>query len=172
MTAAIASGDPDAFARFYEEWFDRMYAIARSTTRLDEHTCLDIVQDAMMRVIRSCKPIENEPALRAWVGRVVRSAAIDHLRAERRRRERETAVSKRTEQTATVTEIDDRIAWIRKELESMGPEQSGLLALRFARGLGLKEIGAMLGVGAGAAHGRIERALKAMRRQSGEPIDD
>jgi len=42
VTAAIRRGDPEAFAVLYDAWFDRAYAIARTLTRRDESSCLDI----------------------------------------------------------------------------------------------------------------------------------
>ncbi len=73
LTDGIVSGDDEAFTCFYETWFDRMYAEARRLTGRDESFCLDVVQDAMLRVIRKLKPLDTEPALARWVRRTVRS---------------------------------------------------------------------------------------------------
>ena len=53
LTAAIASGDTEALASLYREHFDSLYGQARRITGRDESFCLDVVQDAFMRVIRS-----------------------------------------------------------------------------------------------------------------------
>src|SRR5262245_11860434 len=63
LTLAIRAGDAGAFATLYEAWFDRALALARSLTRRDESFCLDVVQDAMMRVVRALPRLEDEPAL-------------------------------------------------------------------------------------------------------------
>ena len=60
LTAAIARGDPTAFGRFYELWFDPALALARSISGRDESFCLDVVQDCMLRVVRSMKPLATE----------------------------------------------------------------------------------------------------------------
>ena len=59
LTGAIAAGDTDAFSRFYRARFDQMLAEAVRATGRDESFCLDVVQDAMMRVIRSMKPMSS-----------------------------------------------------------------------------------------------------------------
>ena len=81
-TRTIASGDTEALARFYSQWFDPMYAMARRSTGRDESFCLDVVQECMMRVIRSIKPMATESELRRWLHVVVRSCALDALRRE------------------------------------------------------------------------------------------
>jgi len=59
ITGAIASGDGEAFARLYEDRFDFMYALVRRRTGLDGAACLDIVQEAMMKVVRGMKPLPD-----------------------------------------------------------------------------------------------------------------
>ena len=65
-TAAVARGDRGALAELYERWFDECYRIARGLTRRDESFCLDVVQETMLRVIRSLRRLETEAQLRAW----------------------------------------------------------------------------------------------------------
>ena len=59
LTALIARGDERAFATFYELWFDRALALARSISRRDESFCLDVVQDCMLRVVRMKRRAPN-----------------------------------------------------------------------------------------------------------------
>lgn len=91
LTAAVAAGDPVAFGALYEARFNSVYAIARRATGRDESFCLDVTQDAFMRVIKSMKPMETEEQLGAWLRRVTITAAYDRLRRERawHRRHRE-----------------------------------------------------------------------------------
>ena len=78
MTSAIASGDTEAFARFYEQWFDVAFCETRRVLGRDEEFCLDVVQEAMMRVIRSIKPIDDETGLRKWL-RVAEQSFVARL---------------------------------------------------------------------------------------------
>lgn len=172
LTAAIAAGDGAAFARLYDARFDMMYASARRFTGKDEQDCLDVVQDAMLRVIRAARVIDDWPSLDAWLRCVVRSAAYDHLRRERRRRARERAVSEHRAEPdprapdAAGLALAERMAWLREELATADPDAARLLSLRFRAGLTLERIGETLGVGPGAADGRIRRTLAAMRERA------
>ena len=89
LTAAMAAGDPAAVAAFYRRYFPRLYAWARRSSRRDESFCLDVVQDAVLRVVRTVRRADAEPQLLAWLRLVVQTTAYDRLKAERRRGRRQ-----------------------------------------------------------------------------------
>jgi len=176
LCSAIASGDPGALARFYEEQFDFMFACARRASGRDESICLDIVHDAMLRVMRSIpKSIDSETELRAWLARVVPSCALDTLRSEQRRRARETRASAREAASgspAPQSDLDERIAWLRSELDAQGDQTAALIRLRHALGWTLARIGRAFNLSPGAVDGRISRALSTMRENAREKLDE
>jgi RNA polymerase sigma factor (sigma-70 family) len=169
MTAAIASGDTEAFARFYRARFDSMYAEARRSTRRDEAFCLDVVQDAMMRVIKSMSPMESEGSLRAWLRAVVQCCAYDRIRAESRRARRERAAAQdRPAERAAVDDLEERLAWLRHEWADLDQQQARLLVMRYRFGWTLRRIGEALGLKPGAVDGRLTRAVGELRSRAQE----
>ena len=110
LTAAIASGDSEAFARFFGAWFDWMRREAARTTARDEAFCLDVVQDSMMRVIRCLKPMSTDDNPRRSLRVAVRPCASDPLRRAARAIPRPRAA-----------------AWV----ESLGPIWDPLLGPRY-----------------------------------------
>ena len=171
LTSEIASGSPEAFARLYKARFGHVYAVARRTTRFDEESCLDIVQDAMMRVIRHIRPFDDARTLDNWLTCVTRSVAYDHLRRERRRRirERRAADGRPTVVSDDTQEILERAEWVRRELRGIDRIGAEIIELRFRAGLTLKAIGERLGISAGAVHGRLTRAIARLRKRG---LDD
>ena len=171
LTSEIALGNPEAFAHLYKAKFGHVYAVARRVTRFDEESCLDIVQDTMIRVIRHIRPFNDARTLDNWLTCVTRSVAYDHLRRERRRRIRErravdgrpTAMADDTQQTL------ERIEWVRRELRGLDRVAGEIIELRFRAGLTLSAIGQRLGIGTGAVHGRLTRAIARLRKRS---LDD
>ncbi|MEZ6243660.1 MAG: sigma-70 family RNA polymerase sigma factor [Phycisphaerales bacterium] len=164
LTRAIARGDEAAFERFYNDWFEPAYAMARRLTRRDESFCLDVVQDAMLRAAKSIKPLDMHDQLAAWVRRVVHTAALDRLRAERRRLARERASY---ENHPALAPLDERIEWIRAELAKLPPEERSLLSMRFGRDKTLETTAAAHSMTPGAAHGRVRRLLARLRDVGG-----
>lgn len=170
LTAAISKGDEAAFGAFYELWFDRVFAIARSLTRRDEAFCLDVVQDCMMRVVKSMPALSSEEAVSAWMGRTAFSTAIDRIRGDDRRVKRERAAS--IAERVDPPEPDEHAAWLRARLAELPPAERDLLMDRFEGKGTLRSLGAARGISGNAAHGRISRILNRLRRAAAEFFDD
>lgn len=171
QTSAIASGDTEAMAAFYGQWFDFVLAEACRMSKRDESFCLDMVQDTMMRVIRSIKPLDNQAAVAAWLRAAVRSCCIDRLRRELRQARREQSRTVATNQTLR-GDVEHRVAWLMRELQSLRPETANMLRMRFGLGWTLQRIAAAIGIKPGAVDGRINRTLSALRTRAPEHFDD
>lgn len=166
LTAAIAAGDPVAFAAFYEQWFDRCYNIAAALTRRDESFCLDVVQDAMLRAIRSMGPMRRVE-LERWLVRVVHTTALDALRAERRQRRRSALradgrADRSNQRAADPAQLAEQIDWLTRALAELDAADRALLQHRFTDHT-LEETGRVAGLTGHAAHGRIRRILARLR---------
>ena len=177
LTTAIASGDTEAFARFYGAWFDAMYAEAARATGRDEAFCLDVIQDAMLRVIRRMRPMATEGDLRRWLRAVVQSCAYDRLRGEsrRRRREAEAAAGRRDSGPPEASDRDElcrRLQWLEQQLRTCDAASVQMLLMRHRFGWTLRQIGAALGVKPGAVDGRLRRLVGGLRREAQEDFDD
>jgi RNA polymerase sigma factor (sigma-70 family) len=177
LTTAIASGDTEAFARFYQAWFATMYADAKRATGRDEAFCLDVVQDAMLRIIRRMKPLPTEDDLRRWLRVVVQSCAYDRLRGEtrRRRREAEAAAGRQYVESPTATDHGDlrrRLEWLERQLATCDDTGVRMLLMRHRFGWTLQQIGAALGLKPGAVDGRLRRLVGGLRRTAQEELDD
>ena len=175
LTWARASGDPDAFARFYELWFDRVYAIARRATGRDEAFCLDIVQESFMKMIAKMKRIDSDAALGVWIKRVVTRTALDAMRAERRRTRREgvkgeagpSAFDAPGEPRGGGSDAD-RLGWLETELARLEREEADMLLARHRFGWTLKAIGDAFGLSPGAVDGRLSRIVARLRERAHE----
>ena len=168
VTSAIARGGMAAFDEFYAEWFDFAYETARHVTGRDEAMCLDIVQEAMLRVARTIRPMRTEDDVRRWLVRVVHTTALDELRRERRRRgrERARAIEGDAGMCDQRAEEAETIEWLRGELRRVGATDRVLLRLRFATGQTLEQVGRAVAMSGDAAHGRIRRAVARLRHRA------
>ncbi len=178
LTEAIASGNTEAFATFYRQWFDTMYAQAHKASGRDESFCLDVVQDAMLRVIKSVPSMASADDLRRWLRVVVQSCAYDRFREEARRKAREQrAVAVRgsnnsNDEVRAEENTVDRIRWLERQLQSLDDRDFQLLLMRHRFGWTLKRFGRTLGMKPGAVDGRIRRVLRKLRRRAREQSDE
>lgn len=175
LSRGVARGDAAALAEFYGLWFDRCYAMARRLTRRDEAFCLDVVQEAMLRVVRSIRPMRTDAALSAWMARVVRSAGVDMLRKEARRRARERRAAENGGAGGSALALAAGVeqgAWALEALAALTATDRSLIGDRIGRGRTLDEAGAAAGLTGDAAHGRLRRAVAHLRSMAREAFDE
>lgn len=163
MTAGVAAGEAAHVDAFYRAYFDVLYAEARRATRRDEAFCLDVVHDAVLRVLRTIRRVDDEPQLRRWLKLVVRTTAYDLLRRERRWAGRDAAVA--TPETLPPVDAagDEQLRWLRDQVAALDPELARLVELRYERRWTLSRIGAAVGLSLGAVDRRLRRALRTLR---------
>lgn len=178
LTAAVASGDTDAFAVFYRDWFNVMYQQAQQVSQRDESFCLDITQDAMLRVIKSIKPMDSSDDLRRWLNVVVKTCAYDRFREQARRTARERKFETDPKSVEHYDNSEDqqntleRLHWLENELRSMDHTDAELLLMRHRFGWTLKRIGETLGLKPGAVDGKIQRLVRKLRHRAKEHSND
>lgn len=171
LTNAVAAGDTDAFAVFYRAWFDVMYQQAQQVSKRDESFCLDIVQDAMLRVIKSIKPMNSADDLRRWLHVVIKTCAYDRFREQARRIARERKFEP-VQSSNDLEIISERLQWLERELLFMDRSDAELLLMRHRFGWTLKRIGQTLGLKPGAVDGKIQRLMRKLRRRAKEHSND
>ena len=176
LTERIAAGDPEAFAAFYREWFEFMEHLAgrvasRATTPNDESFRLDVVHDAMLRVIRAMPVLRTRRDMERWLTAVVKSCAYELLRRQRRRARREQMRARdapRATGALDPTQRDDELAWLRRELASLDAPRMTMLRMRHQLGWTLARIGRTLGLSPGAVDGKMKRLIEELRARAGE----
>src|SRR5438132_3398403 len=162
-------GDRDALAFLYARYSDDIYAYVRSIVH-DHHAAEDLSQHVfakLMSVIGSYQ--EREVPFLAWVLRVARNVAIDHIRQQR-------LVPVEDIRTAEPSGGDlrraRRVDDLKGALATLPRAQREVLILRHFAGLSPTEIALRTGRTEGSIHGlhhRGRRALSAelIRRDAG-----
>lgn len=169
----IAAGDEAAFTAFYEHWFAPTLALARAASRRDEGFCLDVVHEVMLTAARKLPALRDEAAVASWLGKVVFRRVTDLRRQEQRRLRREqraTTVAERPDEPEPWLGLAavERDRWLGERLAELGEADRALLLARFGGGGSVTAVGATLGLGADAAHGRLRRVIQRLRQKAAE----
>ena len=169
LTAAIArakDGDWDALHFLYARYADDVQGYVMSIVR-HPHEAEDITQNVFTKLMNGIQRYEQrEVPFSAWILRVARNAALDHLR--QRRQIPFAEVRTRTESHDHTG--FDRSQSLKTALEQLPMEQREVLVLRHIAGLSPVEIAERLNKTEGAVHGLHHRgrgALKTSLRELG-----
>jgi RNA polymerase sigma factor (sigma-70 family) len=170
LSAGVAAGDERAVESFYNRYFDLLYRQARRACGRDEAFCLDVVQESILRVIRTIRRVDSERQLVTWLRLVVRTAAYDLLKSERRRRKYE-AVLVPAPVDAQDTD-QDQLERLGQEIARLDPQLATMLDLRFQQAWTLARIADFFGLSVGTIDGRLRRTLRLLRKRLTEVCSD
>jgi RNA polymerase sigma-70 factor (ECF subfamily) len=158
--ARAKEGDRDALQFLYVRYSNNIYGYVRSIVR-DDHEAEDVTQHVFAKLITTLVKYDDRGVpFFAWLLRLARNVAIDHLRANRL--------------TPTETVIDpdlssgsdlDRAETVRAALATLPEEQRQVVFLRHVVGLTPGEIAERMGRTESSIHGLHHRGRRALQRE-------
>jgi RNA polymerase sigma-70 factor (ECF subfamily) len=126
----------------------------------DHHEAEDITQNVFAKLLTSIGKYEQrEVPFAAWILRVARNAALDHVRARRAIPTAEVRVS----DTGQAQMGIDRGRDLRQALEQLPEDQREVLVLRHVVGLSPNEIANQLGKSESSVHGLHHRGRRTLQ---------
>ena len=157
--ARAKQGDMDALHYLYVRYADDVYGFVNSIVR-DSHAAEDITQNVFGKLMNAIQRYEQRAVpFAAWILRVARNAALDHMRARRQIPVDEVRIDDEGhEQTGF-----ERSQCIRAALQRLPEDQREVLVLRHVVGLGTGEVAEVLGVAEGTAKSHVSRGLARLR---------
>lgn len=159
--AAGRSGDPGALQYLYDRYSRDVYGYVCSIVR-DEHEAEDIVQNVFMKLMRVLPKYEQRGVpFSAWLFRVARNVALDHMRARR-------AIPCEEVHDRDHHDTDgqfERELCLRDALANLSIEQRRVVLWRHLLGLSPVEIAEALGRTEGSIHALHHRGRRAIQAE-------
>jgi RNA polymerase sigma-70 factor (ECF subfamily) len=152
-------GDAEGIHFLYVCFYDDVLRYVNSLVR-DYHEAEDITHDVFAKLMSAITKYEERAVpFTAWIMRVARNAALDHLRA-RRAVPTEAVVVTDAEQADSALQ---RGVDIREALEELPDDQRAVLILRHVLGLSPIEIASSMNRSESSVHGLHHRGRRALR---------
>jgi len=131
----------------------------------DHHEAEDITQNVFAKLMKAIRKYEErEVPFAAWIMRVARNAALDHMRARRAIPTEEVRVADSGQAQTSV----DRGRDLRHALEELPEDQREVLVLRHIAGLSPVEIASTLKKSESSVHGLHHRGRRTLRAKLAE----
>ncbi|MBV9006690.1 MAG: sigma-70 family RNA polymerase sigma factor [Solirubrobacterales bacterium] len=158
--ARAKEGDQDALRFLYVSYSNNIYGYVRSIVR-DDHEAEDVTQHVFAKLMTTIVKYDDRGVpFFAWLLRLARNVAIDHLRANRLTPMEEVL----DPDSSSATDIDQAEV-VRNALATLPEEQREVVILRHVIGLTPGEIADRLGRSEGSIHGLHHRGRRALQRE-------
>lgn len=162
--ARAKAGDSEGLHYLYVRYADDVLRYVASFVR-DYHEAEDITQNVFAKLMTAIGKYEQrEVPFDAWILRVARNAALDHLRARRAIPTEEV----RLVDTGRAQTSVDRGRALRQALEDLPEDQREVLVLRHIVGLSPVEIAGTLDKTESSVHGLHHRGRRSLRASLAE----
>ncbi len=159
--ARAKQGDQDAIRFLYIRYADHIYGYVASIVR-DEYEAEDVTQHVFAKLMTALPKYEaREVPFSAWILRVARNAAVDHMRHRRSIPCEEVREMEVQDDDETTTR--HRSLGLRDALATLPEDQREVLVMRHLVGLTPGEIAGRLGRTEPSIHGLHHRGRGALR---------
>ncbi len=158
--ARAKEGDDEALRFLYVSYSHNIYGYVRSIVRND-HEAEDVTQHVFTKLMTTIHKYDDRGIpFFAWLVRMARNVAIDHLRANR------LTPTENVFDPSMSTGADlDRVETVRAALAALPEEQREVVVLRHVVGLTPGEIADHMGRTESAIHGLHHRGRRALQRE-------
>jgi len=157
--ARAKAGDSEGIHYLYVRFADDVLRYVNSFVH-DSHEAEDITQNVFAKLMTAIgKYEERDVPFDAWILRVARNAALDHLRARRAIPTEEVRIA----DTGRAQTSLDRGRALRQALEELPEDQREVLVLRHIVGLSPVEIAGTLDKSESSVHGLHHRGRRTLR---------
>jgi RNA polymerase sigma-70 factor, ECF subfamily len=144
---------------------DDVYRYVLYLTR-DPHAAEDLAAETFERAVRLWHRFDPERGSeRTWLCQIARTATLDHLRGEERRRRREERYASVAEQTEELSERS-LSPWLQAALGALSAADREVIVLRVILDLDPTSAGRVLGITPTACTTRLNRALEKLERNA------
>jgi len=174
----VADGDERALGTLYDRYAEKLYGLALSVVK-SEADADEVLEDAFLQVWRTAGSFDpDRGTVSSWLSVIVRSRAMDRVRARKRRRkalersaeaDTEGLAAPRSDDPPSPDERSER-AELRERLDrllaAIPEEQRRVIELAYFDGLTQREIADVTGIPLGTVKSRVRAGMRKLREMS------
>ena len=169
-------GDQSAFGTIMRTHYPQVFRLVHAIVR-NEHDARDVCQEVWLTIWKQLPGFRGDAQFTTWVHPIAVRRSIDHLRKRQRWYSRflpfavedksiESAPEPATTEDARQqTEDTERVARLKKILDSLPPKLRAVLALREVEGLSYEEIAKVTEVPTGTVMSRLYHARRLLAQK-------
>lgn len=169
LLVACAGGDPALFTPVYDALGPVAYGASLGVLRDPDHAA-EVTQEVMVEVWQTAPRFDPaRGSARTWVATLARRRAVDRVRAEQSRRDRDQRDTDlrmgESTRDVVVEEVERKLAGsgVRRCIEGLTPTQREAVVIAYYGGLTYREVADRLGAALPTVKSRIRDGLNRLR---------
>ena len=178
MLGILTLSFPADAATFFSEFYPRVFGFVSASSGAGRADVEDLVQETLLEAWRGRDRFRGDSGPLTWILGIARNRVLLRRRSlgQAGRFEREAREAARSLDRVLVPDevlqSEELRGRVRRALDEVGGDYSGVLVLRYCEGLSVREIAARLGEGEKAVESRLHRAREALRESLNRGADD
>ena len=175
LASRMLAGHKQAFDRFFDEYFARLYRFALARLADDPDAAREVVQVTFTRAIRKLHTYRAESTLFTWLCAICRNETSEWLRQQGRYREHVVLIEDHPDVQAVVDSFElpeeqspeaqllraESLRLIEVALDALPARYGDVLEWKYVEGRSTKEIATRLNLGQEATQSLLARAKRA-----------
>lgn len=177
LVQRLVSGDEHEFARFFEEYYPRLFRFALARLGGDDDAADEATQRVLCRAVQKLHLYRAEASLFTWLCQICRHEIHDELEARSRQGQRFVSIDDDPATRAALESLPadadsdpagmaaraDELRLVQVVLDYLPTSYGNALEWKYVEGLGVKEIAARLHITPLAAESLLARARRSFR---------
>lgn len=174
LAKRLLAGDEQAFNRFFEDHFSRLYRFALARLSGDSEVASEVAQAALAKALRKIHSYRGEAALFTWLCAICRNEITDQARRDSRYHRHIVLTEDRPEIQAAIESFQtpaseepggqyqkyEVLRLIHVALDQLPPHYGNALEWKYIEGHSVREISRRLGTSFEAAQSLLARARR------------
>jgi RNA polymerase sigma factor (sigma-70 family) len=153
-------GSETAFRDLVNRYINLVHSTALRLVNGDSHLAEDISQTVFLNLARQAATLSDEVMIGGWLHRNTCFVAVNIMRSERRRQDRERkAVEMNAIEDHSAANFANAAPFLDEAINELGPEDRTAILLRFFEQMEFRAVAEMMGSTDDAARMRVNRAL-------------
>lgn len=161
LRAFAETGSEEAFRALVDRHIRLVYSVARQTAH-DPRLAEEVTQSVFLVLARKAGSVRRVRVLSSWLYRVTHLTALQAVRQECRRREREEKFAQ-MDHTSPAEAWEQLAPHLGELMSELGEPDRAALVLRFLESKSFKEVALAMDASEDAARMRVQRALDKLR---------
>ncbi len=158
----VRTRSEEAFNSIVRGHIDLVYSTALRLVRSPQ-LAEDVAQSVFLDLSRSADKLKSDTILTAWLYRVTHRTAIDTIRTESRRQQREQIAVELADMKSPDPQWYEIEPLLEDAMQSLNEQDRASILLRYFQNKSLREVGQALGTSDDTAQKRVSRAVDRLR---------